>query len=117
MRPTDAVDDGKAHVGPAKLGDAGCVLCFDHGVDDGLGMNDNVNIVVACAEEVVGFNDLFLFCEVCMFESLLCEQNEIRSILSQKEVKMNAETIIRSEILSYANSSISHPDAKQVLST
>ena len=73
MGPGYAVHDGEAHVGPAQLGDAGCILCFDHGVDDGLGMDDNVNVVVACTKEIVGFNDLFLCIgnEMCVF---VCEQ-------------------------------------------
>mmetsp|Transcript_19078 Transcript_19078/g.45840 ORF Transcript_19078/g.45840 Transcript_19078/m.45840 type:complete len:219 (-) Transcript_19078:716-1372(-) len=56
--PGDAVHDGQAHVGPSELRDAGRVLGFYHGVHDTLWMDDYVDVVVGCAEEVVGFDDL-----------------------------------------------------------
>ena len=42
-------------------------------MDDGLGMDDNVDIVVAGAEEVVGFDDLCNGCLSCEDDVLSCE--------------------------------------------
>ena len=64
MRPRDAVYNGKAHISPAQLGDAGGVLGFDYGVDDGLRVNYDVDVIVTSTEKVVGFDHL-LFLIMC----------------------------------------------------
>mmetsp|Transcript_2784 Transcript_2784/g.5029 ORF Transcript_2784/g.5029 Transcript_2784/m.5029 type:complete len:259 (+) Transcript_2784:74-850(+) len=58
VRPRHGVHDGQAHVGPSQLGQARRVLRLDHGVDDRLGVDDDVDVVVGGAEEVVRLDDL-----------------------------------------------------------
>jgi hypothetical protein len=58
MGPRDTVDNWQAHISPAKLSNARCVLGFNHGVNDGLWVDYNINIVVTGTEEIMSFNDL-----------------------------------------------------------
>mmetsp|Transcript_21499 Transcript_21499/g.43546 ORF Transcript_21499/g.43546 Transcript_21499/m.43546 type:complete len:251 (-) Transcript_21499:376-1128(-) len=58
MRPAHAVEDGQPHVRPAELRDHGRVRRLHRRVDDRLRMDDNFDVVVLAAEEVVRFNHL-----------------------------------------------------------
>ena len=57
----DGVADAEAHVGQGKLSDRGAVYELNHGMDDGLRMDDHFNPAVVQAEQLVGFNDLQAF--------------------------------------------------------
>lgn len=61
FRIGERVLDGHAHVGGADLGDDAAVVVFNHGVDFGLGMDDDVDFVRREVEEPAGFDDLEAF--------------------------------------------------------
>jgi hypothetical protein len=50
-----------AHIGGAELGKDGAVDEFDHGVDGGLRMNEDIDLVWANVEEPTGFDDFEAF--------------------------------------------------------
>jgi len=54
-------------------------LGFDHGVDDGLGVNNNIDVIVGRPKEIMRFNDLF-------------KNKKVRTILvTFADSKMNAQ--------------------------
>ena len=55
---SERVLDGHAHIGRGELSEDGTIDKFNEGVDDRLGMNDDVDLVGAHVEEPAGFNDL-----------------------------------------------------------
>lgn len=52
------VSNRQTHIGLAKLGQDGAIDKFHHGVDGGLGMDDDLDFFVGYLKEVVGFDDL-----------------------------------------------------------
>mmetsp|Transcript_7701 Transcript_7701/g.25525 ORF Transcript_7701/g.25525 Transcript_7701/m.25525 type:complete len:476 (-) Transcript_7701:266-1693(-) len=59
--PGEGVEDGEAHVGPAELCEHGGVGGLHHGVDDGLRVDDDVDVVIGGAVEVVRLDHLERF--------------------------------------------------------
>ena len=58
---TEREPDRLPHVGAAELGDHGAVHELDHGVDDGFGVHDHVDLVGLEVEEPLGFDDFEAF--------------------------------------------------------
>ena len=58
VRVGQGVADGQAHVGQRELGDGGAVGELDHRVHDRLRVDDDLDAVVADAEQLVGLDDL-----------------------------------------------------------
>mmetsp|Transcript_23275 Transcript_23275/g.32481 ORF Transcript_23275/g.32481 Transcript_23275/m.32481 type:complete len:238 (+) Transcript_23275:2-715(+) len=58
VRPSDGVEERQTHVRPSELCENGCILGLNHGVDDGLGMDYDVDVIVIGSEEVVSLNHL-----------------------------------------------------------
>ena len=56
FRPAQAIEDRQFHVRPAKLGQHGGIRQFDHRMDDALGMNHDLDMVVIKAKQVMGLN-------------------------------------------------------------
>ncbi len=61
--PGDGVLDGEAHIGGGELCEDGAVDEFDHGVDDALGVDDDVDAVHFDVEEPAGFDHFEAFVE------------------------------------------------------
>jgi hypothetical protein len=62
-RPGERVLDGKAHVGPAELGEHRAVGELDHRVDDALRVDDHVDALHADAEQPAGLDHFEAFVE------------------------------------------------------
>ena len=58
LGPGQAQGDGQAHVGWGGLGDGGAVGELHHGVDDGLGVDDDVDPLGCHVEQEVGLDEL-----------------------------------------------------------
>ena len=54
----EGVEDGEAHVGDGDLGEDAAVDEFDQGVDGGLGVDGDANLLGRKVEEAAGFDDL-----------------------------------------------------------
>ena len=79
-RPGQGVQNGQPHVRPSKLGNDGGIGRFHHGVDDALGMDHYVDVVVVRPEEVVRFDD---------FQTLVHQRRRIdRDLASHAPVGM-----------------------------
>ncbi len=60
---SEGVLDGQAHVGRGHLGEDGAVDEFDHGMDDALGVDDDLDAVHADVEEPAGLDHFEAFVE------------------------------------------------------
>ena len=56
LRPAHAIEDRQLHVGPSQLGQHRRVGQLHHRMDDRLGVDHDLDVVVIQAEEVVGFD-------------------------------------------------------------
>lgn len=80
LGPRERVEDGQPHVGPAELAEDARVGGLDHGVDDGLRVDDDLDVVVARAVEVVRLDDL---------EALVHERRAVhRDLLAHRPVRV-----------------------------